>query len=389
MRIGIVCYPSIGGSGIVATELGKSLCQLGHEIHFISYDIPQRLIDYHTRCKFHPIKVPVYPVFRFPPYTLALATEIARIAVEYDLDVLHVHYAVPHSTSALLAKQMLLQRNNKDLTIITTLHGTDTDLVGKEPQYKDVVEYSIDACDGVTAVSEHLKRSTLEDFNITKEIRVIYNPINTHLFHPLPNRKVEDHECKTICHISNFRAVKRIPDTVHAFDLISRCIPAKLVLVGDGPEMPVVKELVESLGLSSRVEFAGRVLYVERILQKTDLLLSTSLTESFGMSIAEAMSCEVPVVAYSVGGIPEVAVDGETGYLVEMGDVSGAAEAALQILSYPERHRAMGQAGRKRVMENFSDDRIVKQYLDYYNSLTNGVAAAPEGPGCGKKESRP
>lgn len=385
MRIGIVCYPSIGGSGIVATELGKSLCQLGHEIHFISYDIPQRLIDYHTRCKFHPIKVPVYPVFRFPPYTLALATEIARVTDEYDLDVLHVHYAVPHSTSAYLAKQMLAQRSGKDLTIITTLHGTDTDLVGKEPQYKDVVEFSIDACDGVTAVSEHLKRTTLAGFNITREIRVIYNPVNVNLFHPLNGKEKETRAVKTICHISNFRPVKRIPDTVRAFDLIQRCIPAKLILVGEGPERPMVEELVENLGLSGRVEFAGRVLYVERILQKTDLLLSTSDTESFGMSIAEAMSTEVPVVAYRVGGIPEVVADGETGYLVDPEDISGAAEAALQILTHPERHQTMGQAARQRVVENFSDELIVRQYLEYYNSLTNGAAAAPEGPGCGKE----
>lgn len=385
MRIGIVCYPSIGGSGIVATELGKSFCQRGHDIHFISYDIPQRLIDYHTRCRFHPIHVPVYPVFRFPPYTLALATEIARIAEEYDLDILHVHYAVPHSTAAYLAKEMLCKRTGKDLVIVTTLHGTDTELVGREPQYKNVVEFSIDACDGVTAVSHSLRNSTLSSFRITRPIRVIHNPINTQLFRA-PNGNGPRRESPVICHISNFRPVKRVQDAIRVFDLVNRVIPSRLLLVGDGPERDSAEELVGSLGLAGQVAFTGRVLYVEKVLQEADLLLSTSETESFGMSIAEAMASEVPVVAYRVGGIPEVMGDCEGGVMVDFGQVSNMAEEVIQILRYPDRRRAMGEAARRRIVENFADELIVNQYLDYYKDLLGGAGHASRG--CAEAEVR-
>ncbi|MBD3266485.1 N-acetyl-alpha-D-glucosaminyl L-malate synthase BshA [bacterium] len=256
MKIGIVCFPSVGGSGIVASELGKSLSRNGHEIHFFSYDIPLKLEGASERFHFHHVEVPVYPLFRFPPYTIALASAIYETSKSNPLDILHVHYAIPHATSAFLAKRMLCSRGEPKLKVITTLHGTDTALVGQMQSYKPVVEYSIDFSDAVTAVSDFLKQQTLDDFDIKQDIHVIHNPIDTGLFHP-PEQKSSNTK-KKIVHISNFRPVKRIPDTIKVFDLISKCIPSELHLIGDGPERAGAEEMVKHLGLDDHVLFHGK-----------------------------------------------------------------------------------------------------------------------------------
>lgn len=371
MRIGIVCYPSIGGSGIVATDLGKSLARMGHEIHFFSYDVPHKLEGATEQFHFHHVDVPFYPLFRFPPYTLALATSIYEANAVSPLDILHVHYAVPHSTSALLAKQMICSKKNERLKVITTLHGTDTDLVGQMPQYKPAVEYSLNWSDAVTAVSRYLKEMTERQFEIQKPIHVIYNPIDSNLFSPLPEEERSQRCEKRIIHISNFRPVKRVIDVIKTFDLIASVMHARLVLVGDGPDRHEAEMLVGQLGLNDKVEFAGPQQDVVESLRNSDLLLSTSETESFGLTIAEAMSCEVPVVATSVGGVPEVIEHGVTGFLAPLGDIQCLAESAIQVLRCPKRFASVGQAGRKRILEQFEMNKITQQYLDLYEQVLN------------------
>lgn len=369
MRIGIVCYPSIGGSGIVASELGKALLERGHEIHFFSYDLPHRLAGDAAGYTFHHVDVPIYPVFRFPPYTLALATTLAEAAQTHQLDIIHVHYAIPHSTSALLAKMMACHYNQRDLKIITTLHGTDIDLVGWEPSYRTIVEYSINHSDAVTAVSENLKRATLEKFKVTQDIRVIYNPIDTQVFHPNPTPAPNNNRMKTLLHVSNFRPVKRVQDAVKVLDLAKNYLPVRLVFFGDGPDRPLAEKTAKQLGVLDRVDFQGSVQNIEERLRQGDLLLSTSNNESFGMSIAEAMATGLPVVAYRVGGIPEVVEDGVNGRLVEPGCYCEAARAVVEILSNPTLHIQYGQSARARIEQHFRCDLIAKQYEDLYQEV--------------------
>jgi N-acetyl-alpha-D-glucosaminyl L-malate synthase BshA len=369
MKIGIVCYPSVGGSGIVATELGKGLMAKGHEIHFFSYDLPQRLDGSEKRFIFHHVDVPLYPVFRFPPYTLALATSLSNSAVEDNLDLIHVHYAIPHSTSALLAKLMACYYNERSLKVITTLHGTDIDLVGKEPSYQRVVEYSINSSDAVTAVSHYLKKATLEKFRVDREIQVLYNPIDTEIFHPPSNGRFENREEKIVLHISNFRPVKRVVDAVKILDLLRNRMPARLVFLGEGPDLALAEKTARQLGVLDRVDFPGKVDNVADWLRKGDLLLSTSETESFGMSIAEAMATGIPVVSYRVGGIPEVVEDGVQGRLVPMGDLCAATEAIAEILSHPNLQKEYGERGRARIEAQFRLDKIVNQYENLYESV--------------------
>ncbi len=368
MKIGIVCYPSIGGSGIVATELGMSLSRRGHEIHFFSYDVPKKLEGITEKFHFHHVDVPLYPLFRFPPYTLALASCIYETAKTDMLDILHVHYAVPHSTSALLAKDMLCSRGERKLKVVTTLHGTDTELVGQMPSYKPVVEFSIDTSNAVTAVSQYLKQSTLNQFDIKRDIQVIYNPIDPDIFSPLPDdkRRKNSNEVKKVVHISNFRPVKRINDTIKAFDLIAASMPAELLFIGEGPDRSTADMLVSRLGLGEKVKFLGPQSDVSTILKNADLLLSTSESESFGMTIAEAMACEVPVVATRVGGVPEVIEDGVTGYLVPVGCIQSLAEAAIKILNSADLKESLGKAGRQRILSHFQVDTITAQYETLY-----------------------
>ena len=370
MRIGIVCYPSIGGSGIVATELGKSLSRRGHEVHFFSYDVPHKLEGACEQFHFNYVDVPLYPLFRFPPYALALASRIFQTCLETPLDILHVHYAIPHSTSAFLAKCMLCAKNRPRLKVITTLHGTDTELVGQMPSYKPVAEFSIDSSDAVTAVSQHLKRSTLEQFDIHRDIQVIYNPIDTRSLTPLPG-ETPTRPVKNVVHISNFRPVKRIDDVIKVFDLISAVIPARLFFIGEGPDRSTADLLVSRLGLHEKVTFLGPQADVGATLQYADLLLSTSESESFGLTIAEAMSCEVPVVATAVGGVPEVMEDGVTGYLKPVGCVQGMAEAAIRIFTTPHLQARLGKAGRQRVLNMFEIDMITDRYEQLYRDVLN------------------
>lgn len=367
MKIGIVCYPSVGGSGIVASELGKSLSRRGHSVHFFSYDIPMKLEGATEEFHFHHVEVPLYPLFRFPPYTIALASKIYETSKNNPLDILHVHYAVPHSTSAFLAKRMLCSRGEPPLKVITTLHGTDTALVGQMESYKPVVEYSIDFSDAVTAVSNYLRERTLEDFEIRQDIRVIHNPIDTSFFCP-PPEKVKNRK-KIIVHISNFRPVKRIPDAIRVFDLVRNRISAELVFVGEGPERAGAERMVTQLGLDEQVKFIGWQPDVEDILKRADMLISTSEYESFGMSIAEAMSTELPVVATRAGGIPELVQDGVTGLLAPVGDVQALAEAVIKIFTTPGMQESFGQAGLQRIKQNFHVDKITEQYEDLYKEI--------------------
>lgn len=392
LRIGIVCYPTIGGSGIVATELGLQLYCNGHDVHFISYDLPERLLrsedgGFAVDCgckgagsiRFHHIDVPNYPLFRFPPYTLALATCLYRIVLEEDLDLVHVHYAIPHSTSALLAKSMLRANAGRSIRIITTLHGTDSVLVGREPNYRAAVEFSINGSDAVTSVSEWLRRQTLETFAIRREIRVIPNMVDIQQFspaQPLEDGPPPDRREPVIMHISNFRRVKRVTDVITAFDLVSRAQPCRLVMVGEGPDRAEAENLAAQLGIANRVEFVGATLDVPSQLRRADLVLSCSETESFGLSIAEAMACGVPVVAYRVGGIPEVVEDGVTGVLVPPSEVALLAEAAVKLLRCRNLRWRMAVAARKRVVSRFSSDVVLPMYEHMYREL---VALGPDG----------
>ena len=370
MKIGIVCYPSVGGSGVVATILGRALAKRGHSIHFLSYDVPHLLGSNTSGFSFHHVEVPCYPLFRFPPYTLALASQLFTLATEQDLDLLHVHYAIPHATSAYLARQMIEARTGRRIPVVTTLHGTDTDLVGQSPSYRPVVEFSLSCCDKLTAVSNYLKEATESQFELTGEsIEVIYNPIDTELFAPLPSKKKEPTGERTVIHVSNLRSVKRIEDAVKVFDLIRAALPARMRFVGDGPDRSLAEPLVERLGLSDRVEFVGKSLEVDRLIASSDLLLSTSESESFGMTIAEAMACEVPVVATRVGGIPEVVRDGVDGILSPVGDIQAMAEAAIGILSCWGKSKRMGEAGRERVLDCFNLEMIVDRYEALYRTV--------------------
>lgn len=381
MNIGIVCYPTIGGSGIVATELGLGLCEKRYSVHFISYDVPHRLLALKPKCRFHHIRVPMYPVLRFPPYGIALASELCRISRECELDIIHVHYAIPHSSSALLAQTILSEQDHKAPKVVTTLHGTDTDIVGQEPTLRICVEWSINRSDAVTAVSNYLRDHTLKSFQITKEIEVIHNPINTKTFSPGGRTKEKSRPFltssgipwvpgeKVLLHASNFRPGKRVHDVVKIFDLVSEVLPARLVFVGEGPDMAEAREMAERLGLASQVHFLGKQTYIEKALREAYLVLSTSESESFGMSIAEAMSCEVPVVASKVGGVPEVMVDGETGVLFPCGDTRAAACAATDVLMDPEKAETYGKNGRKRIRQLFDTTKILPKYEALYERL--------------------
>jgi len=365
MKIGIVCYPTQGGSVVMATELGLALTRRGHSVHFIAYDLPFRIKALPERARFHKVDVASYPLFKFPLYTVALISKISDVMEQESLDILHVHYAIPHSTAALMAKMMTCCENTK---IITTLHGTDVLLVGLEPSYYKITKYSIERSDGITAVSNYLRDATFKGFGIDKDIEVIYNFADTSKFKPLPTSERSSKEARVI-HISNFRAVKRVQDVVHAFNLIRQRLPARLVMVGDGPEKEGVKELAGALGIEKNIEFMNTISDVSEVLAKADLFLLPSQIESFGLAACEAMSCGVPVVAYNVGGLPEVIESGVDGYLVELGDIKGMAEIGLKILSNPSLGSEIGRRARAKVLKRFSQDKIIDLYEDYYRRI--------------------
>jgi N-acetyl-alpha-D-glucosaminyl L-malate synthase BshA len=370
VKIGITCYPTYGGSGIVATELGKELAERGHEIHFISYALPMRLNRATPNIFFHEVEVTNYPLFDHPPYTLALATKMAEVAELEGLDLLHCHYAIPHSVSAFLAKSMLHPRG---LRVVTTLHGTDITLVGADRSYLPITKFSIERSDGVTAVSHYLKQATCDTFGIQREIEVIYNFVNCSIYKPdakpeLRSRFAADGE-RLLIHLSNFRAVKRPGDVIDIFRRVQKKLPAVLLMVGDGPERSSSEWLARHYGIESKVRFLGKRDNINELISVCDLLLLPSETESFGLVALEAMACEVPVVVSKVGGLPEVVTDGQEGYLIEPHAVDKMAERALEILSDEQRRREMGRRGRETARARFCADEVVLQYENYYAKI--------------------
>src|SRR5258708_6085041 len=347
MRIGITCYPTFGGSGVVATELGISLAKGGDDVHFISYALPSRLNILHPRGGFHGVTVTPYPLFDpYPPYTLALATKMAEVAEYERLDVLHVHYAIPHAISAHLAAQIL---GKKAPRVITTLHGTDITLVGRDPSYLPITKFGIEVSDGVTAVSQWLRDETAKNFGTQKEIEVIPNFVDPARFRkhvsPLSNLFGSAGD-KMLCHVSNFRPVKRIMDVLAVFERVSRTVPSRLVMIGDGPDRSIAEAFCRDHHLREQVFFLGNVPNLEEVVGAADVFLLPSEAESFGMAALEAMASEVPVIGSRAGGLPEVVVEGETGYLLPVGDVEGLAGRAIEILSDADLQRRLGRNGR-------------------------------------------
>jgi N-acetyl-alpha-D-glucosaminyl L-malate synthase BshA len=372
MRIGITCYPTYGGSGVVATELGLELAARGHEVHFISYAVPVRMSEASERIHFHEVEMLNYPLFDHPPYTLALATQMHNVAVNESLDLLHVHYAIPHSVSAYLARAMLAPRR---LPFVTTLHGTDITLVGADRSYLPITRFSIEESDAVTAISSYLREVTLREFEVKRPVEVIPNFVNCDVFLPPEDhgrrREFADDEEKLLVHLSNFRPVKRIPDVVEIFDIVRKEIPAKLLLIGDGPERTIAEWMVREKGLTGHVVFMGKQNQVQNLLGLTDVMLLPSDLESFGLAALEAMACGVPCVCSHVGGVPEVITDGVEGYLVPPRNVKTMAERTLAILSEPGRREAMGKAARQRASRQFCASKIIPRYEKLYQSVLN------------------
>lgn len=374
MKIGITCYPTYGGSGVVATELGKALASKGHEIHFISYAFPHRLPHFIENIYFHEVELSSYPLFEFQLYTLALTSKMIEVIRYEQLDLIHVHYAIPHAISGYLAGE-ILKKSGRDLKIVTTLHGTDITLVGLEPSFLPLVKFSIEESSGVTAVSRFLKEKTLTNYHIEKDIRVINNFIDTSLFKPGNSEGFRSHIApngeKILVHTSNFRAVKRVPDTIRIFEKIQKEIPSKLLLIGDGPDRSECERLSRELGLQKDVIFLGKQDALVEILTASDLFLMPSQSESFGLSALEAMSCGVPVVSTSVGGLPELVIHDETGYIAEIGDVERMAKYALDLLTNQKKYELFSQNSRSRAVNCFEKNTIVPQYERYYEEVLN------------------
>jgi len=368
MKIGIVCYPTFGGSGVVATELGKALADNGHQVHFITYNQPARLDFFSENLFYHEVSVSKYPLFDYPPYELALASRLVDVVRFEKLDILHVHYAIPHASAAFMAKQILLTYGIY-IPVVTTLHGTDITLVGKDRTYKPVVTFSINKSDGVTAVSEHLKRDTYEFFEIENDIKVIPNFIDLNRF----SLKAKDHFKKAIApegekilvHTSNFRKVKRTEDVVRIFAKVLEKIPSKLLMVGDGGERSDCEQLCRDLGVGDDVRFLGKQDAIEEILSVADLFLMPSQSESFGLAALEAMACKVPVISSNAGGLPELNLDGVTGFLKDVGDVQGMADSAIYILENEARLNTFKENALARAKE-FDLAKILPQYESYY-----------------------
>lgn len=365
LKIGIVCYPTYGGSGVLATELGMALAKRNYEIHFISYQQPQRLSLFTPNIFYHEVAVEDYPLFDHYPYTLALAVKIVEVAQTVGLDLLHVHYAIPHSISALLANEMLQGK----LPFITTLHGTDITIVGSNPSFMPIVKHGIEQSHRVTAVSEYLRDESYRIFQVNKPIDVIYNFVDGKEFKPLSDAANQvasvTRNAPVLAHLSNFRPVKRVVDVVEVFRKVREEISARLLLIGDGPERYRVEQLLKDYGYFDDAIFVGKQQAIPDLLALADLLLLPSETESFGLAALEAMSCEVPVLAYRVGGLPEV-VDESSGYLLPKGDIQGLADKAIYLLSHPDERKAMGKQARKSALERFSIEKIVSQYEEYY-----------------------
>jgi N-acetyl-alpha-D-glucosaminyl L-malate synthase BshA len=370
MRVGIACYPTIGGSGAVAAELGKELARRSHEVHFISYRLPFRLADFRENICFHEVDATQYVLFEYPPYDLALAAKMAEAGREHHLDLFHVHYAIPHAVAGLLAQEMI---GNHAPRLITTLHGTDVTLVGQDRSFFEITRFGIERSNGVTAVSEFLKRMTTDEFQVTKAIEAIPNFVDLAAYSPERGRReaapLARPGQKILMHASNFRPVKRIPDVVRILERVSREVDAVLLMVGEGPERSSAQALARRLGLQDRVRFLGTYENIAELLARVDVFLLPSELESFGLSALEAQACGVPVVGSDAGGLPEVVKHTETGFLLPVGDVEGMASRTLEILKDDERRREMGRAGRRRAESLFGADRVVSQYERYYESV--------------------
>lgn len=367
MRIGIACYPTHGGSGVVASELALGLGRRGHEIHIISFATPFRLGAFQENVFIHEVEVASYPLFKYPPFALALATKMVDVAREYRLDLIHSHYAIPFAASAYLARQILASGS---LRTVTTLHGTDITLVGLDKSFYDVCKFAMEQSDGLTAVSHYLRDKTIEEFQVQQEIRVIYNFVDTARYKPDRQNCIRGHYAapheKILMHASNFRPVKRVADTVRLLARILPKVPAKLLLVGEGPERLFVQQLVRELKLTNHVLFLGQQDYLEKLLACVDLFLLPSETESFGLVALEAHACGVPVIASRTGGIPEVVLDGETGFLVPVGEIGEMADRAERLLTDPDLHRRFSLNARRLAEEHFREDQIVPQYEELY-----------------------
>jgi N-acetyl-alpha-D-glucosaminyl L-malate synthase BshA len=375
MKIGITCYPTYGGSGVVATELGLELAQRGHDIHFISYAQPIRLTEPQPHIHFHEVEVSRYPLFDYPPYDLALATRMAEVAELYDLDLLHVHYAIPHSVSALLARQMLAAGpSRRKLPFVTTLHGTDITLVGLDRSYLPITRYSIEESDGVTAISQYLRDKTLKEFDIKNHIEVIYNFVNCDLYmrdREAPRRREEyaTPDERILVHLSNFRPVKRLTDVVEIFDRVCKKVPSKLLLVGDGPDRSKAEWLAVQKGIHDHVVFLGKQDRVQEKLAISDVMLLPSELESFGLAALEAMACKVVPITTRVGGLPEVIEHGKNGFMAEVGDIETMAQYAIDLLSDESRLRTMAQQARASAQARFCASKIIPHYEEFYRRV--------------------
>jgi N-acetyl-alpha-D-glucosaminyl L-malate synthase BshA len=385
MRIGIVCYASVGGSGIIATELGKTLAARGHDVHILSSDTPFRLSGYQPGLTFHRVDTPAYPLFREPQYLLSLANKIVQVARHEQLDIVHAHYAVPHATAAYLARQILRAGHGPVPATITTLHGTDITLLGSDRSYSETVAFCIDESDGVTAVSESLRADTCRELAVRTDIKVIPNFLNCAAHHRVDasgvrKRLIGDDHAKVAIHVSNFRPVKRVMAVVDVFDRIRREVPAHLLMVGDGPELDAASRLAQERGLEGQVHFLGEQDQVLPLLSIADLFLLPSAQESFGLAALEAMACEVPVVASNVGGLPEVIDHGTTGFLHPMDDLDGMARSAVRVLTDSHLHDQMAAAGLAKVRRHFCEEKIVPIYEGFYEEVRARVGSGKGRP---------
>ncbi len=375
MKIGITCYPTYGGSGVVATELGIELAQRGHQVHFITYAQPFRLSGPQPNIWYHEVEVSHYPLFDYPPYDLALATRMAEVAEIYELDLLHVHYAIPHSVSAYLAKQMLAKSaHTRRLPFVTTLHGTDITLVGQDRSYLPITRFSIEQSDGVTAISKYLRERTLSEFGLADSIKVIYNFVNCDIYRRDPQwqerrREFAADDEKLLVHLSNFRPVKRVQDVIEIFDLVQKKVPARLLLIGDGPDRSRAEWMAMDKRIHDRIIFLGKQDRVHEKLATADVMLLPSQLESFGLAALEAMACEVVPIGTNVGGMPEVVEHGKTGFLAEVGDVEEMARCAVDLLTNDSRCKQMAREGRTVAQGHFCTTRIIPQYEKFYREV--------------------
>lgn len=378
MRIGIVCYPTFGGSGVLATELGKALADKGHHVHFITYQQPVRLNVFSANIFYHEVSVPSYPLFDYPPYELALASTMVDVILNHDLDLLHVHYAIPHASAAYMAKQILLKKG-REIPVITTLHGTDITLVGRDKTYEPVVTFSINESDAITAVSQNLKEETYRNFAIEKDILVIENFVDNSRYQKKPidafRKVIAPHDEKILIHASNFRKIKRVEDVIKIFAAVHKELPSKLLLVGDGPDRRIMEDLVRKLGVQDDVRFLGKQEQIEEILLVSDLFLLPSEYESFGLAAMEAMAANVPVISSDAGGLPEININGETGFTAAVGDVETMSNYAITLLSDDAMLKQFRKNAKAQAMK-FDLHNIVPQYEKLYSRFCRMVCEA-------------